>query len=1502
MYLVSAKRKQLSGPKQREVAANKAVKDLVAALKIGQIHPELSERLRLLPTDTQQAREFQAAINQIYQMLVKAGKVELKDSQFLLFDDREGGVHAPNAFYLPSSGKLFGFATGFIRGEKAVTYDELAHVVLHELFHRHVRDKHLGAYAKVNKFEEGAADLYTLYCWMRDVGANPRVVVEALSKELSDRAQQHGGSVPIEWGEIDDVHISKRTTRLLMEAALTALEIKRGDCPDQATPLSEWRVDLGRGSSKSLSEIVGNYEYIGPVGTGLKAAGFYTETDSVSRADIFCRVFNDLSYCNATRASEAAEALLTLRLNPAVLAESVALDRIADSVLRVISPENFHAVHRIYSNLCLRTANFGIHQPLGRLKLLASAANDFIKATHRQDILRFAAEFVRLATAEPLARADWFAEKEAKFRPIHELCGDGFPRFPKCAVEAIVPWNRHLTECVLGRGRIAGWQEVVRSLRILGVVDPRIWQESRLGALQGELLSGVEVGVSDEVRAERPNAMGESCRLGSCYVYEGRLKYHSEAAKELLGRKLLLALEERQWNEQVQIPKDPLSLSAEQVKLVLSKMGREHPEYCGELLARVFSFSPVRLEKMDIEALGIIGQFLALNSDAPRILYRLVGRIMNPMSGSFGALASTPAWLLVSKHGSGLSDLEKLEVVGQQYAGQRDINGSSPLSLNTSHIFTEHHHLVKLEELEKIVLPLASRVLGRDLKLPRTLEELSDLFSSEELARYPCLEVTFHAVGLLALRSCDLNIPSIRRLVSSRPGLERAGNDAVSEIVAVKWCQTEIKRASIIDEVRDWLFAQQQGIAPAVELFQRLERILSVTEGLGAERRLKIMDMLLSSSRQISDVIALRRINRIYSEALAERLGGVDNESDEYFDGLKVVVSRLARKVPIVNRRELFAEIADRLCTQERCSYLLRDNLNLFAEEQLTMGSFRQMLVDGSLNVLAKSAELRGDVIDLLMSRAEPESIDQFLYARLPSLSLSDPGLRSGNALSFSSGFGANREFTIVASTPEALKLLNLLRAEARKFHESFWEVPLYARAAFVAELYFPDGVIGVKVDAVADAILARAIPDSAPGADVGRAWWKSYILGLPPYKIPYYLAATLSAGHPGVSSDRKAGDIIADIADILDPVSRKLIQVGSGHPGLPEVLRPSPERVRCELSVPTRWEYWQLINSQLSEELRNDIKYLGPVKKAGSIFVAGSAYSRMHGPATLLVERDYVRETSATGVKNLKRMVSGRGADPAAEEVSRSIEAAYNLLLEELQSATLPQRAAAMVEEYAKYKIIVDDKEVTFSSAGLLKSEARGKLLRTAPGIELASAVRTDESPELRVVLMAVLTRELVGILSGSRFCDDRHSGNCNKHGLSVEHYDHGGMAITPPSEDELSKLGDVISVALSNSATPDELLPKLTGALTDAAEEGSYIARVRKALQTLAEYTLYLPKDDVRSCFAASVIEMHPIIKLKVAPAFFAKVAQPGFSELIGSAMAPAGLRVRAVRLDVS
>ena len=610
----------------------------------------------------------------------------------------------------------------------------------------------------------------------------------------------------------------------------------------------------------------------------------------------------------------------------------------------------------------------------------------------------------------------------------------------------------------------------------------------------------------------------------------------------------------------------------------------------------------------------------------------------------------------------------------------------------------------------------------------------------------------------------------------------------------------------------------------------------------------------------------LDRVHHMWVKSVADIMGKIDDESDEYLAKIQPYIDKIKKDVKScdteeekasvleLDKRHILEYLAEEVVSQKRLSAVIKPKPFSLEEKSNWEKTKGCIAIIGSGIVetyLRGHPERRGALLDFLRSKGSPEDCNKLRLALVPDID--DPKSKKANLLKYEMSVSRiQRQYRAFwSSTPEVQTLIvdailkDTSKTSASK--EPFWK----QNFDYVAEQIFPG---------------------KTPQSEALTSALYAYIESRPKRDQNLLLARMLIAS--GVKSDnmteeqanQKLGKGIKVFLESIGPAGIKLGQALHAVPSIPSYIRDNLKDFTSNVSRPTRWEIYDWLNEYKEQnpeekELIDGFK-LGKILGSASFFVTMDAGKgevvkllRLGAKVEAIQELGYISQTLEKLSKNKKKILGDLG--PTLQRIVKQAEESVDVETDLDQGEKQFQIAKNLYPESVTARgICFNVKEAEWKEPhGCNWAE-----LEKMPGVEIEKI----EDPEYRkAASIAYVATELLNIFSGGKFDFDRHTGQMkiDRQTNTLGLFDTGSMLLEDPSVADQQALGQILYRTMENVLSGSKaktFAATFAAALTEeidrfykkSSQPSSYITQVQRGLLALSGYYKDFSATDFAEC----------------------------------------------------
>lgn len=652
-----------------------------------------------------------------------------------------------------------------------------------------------------------------------------------------------------------------------------------------------------------------------------------------------------------------------------------------------------------------------------------------------------------------------------------------------------------------------------------------------------------------------------------------------------------------------------------------------------------------------------------------------------------------------------------------------------------------------------------------------------------------------------------------------------------------------------------------------------------------AVNRLKALEALLYHRIPLSDYDLHQAAIDMLIDLLVEQYG-IDDGTEAYFLKLKPVVDFIFKKASMQDRFQILSALAVCIESQLRLSDYLG---TLFSPRDyllLPKDSGQYSVIGGLANLgqaLSKKSADQTAFLQFFSTPMTPSSLDEFLFYLKNNSCLNDL-FKSHDRERMHQDYNSKDE-----------RVNNAARVLLQKLYYEFWDLTLSQRAVVIDYLLMPMDTVHSSHSTEAAYkrafmyVSSKLFPHAAShkDEDFAVAVLATYLQEADPYLRSYLLSGMLVASNEAQKSTMhsRIGKKLAMIFEYMGPAYIKLGQCIHSHPDTPDSIRQDLHHLKGAASPVVRWQLWKLLQDVLPPQVRASIARVGQLLGSASYNLALDVTLHDGSTAVLSLLRTNAAKDAKDGFAHLTATIS-RCEHPRMLALRKTLLAmvteAEHLSRMEMDKV-VSQQQFILAKRLYRFDIKLDVADTPYTvvmrPVAMLQNGDGYRVIERAYGIEFNELPKTTACHlEIRkAVARAVITNELITILSGDCFDSDRHG---NQLRISVDPdakvitlglYDFGELALDRPNPAELQQLAAFIRDVGATSVFDmllashfDNLLSKHIDAVIGSGQSARYLMRIRKAFLALQDF-----KSDLSTLELASVIKfvfnmkvMHPIL----------------------------------------
>lgn len=1419
-------------------AADEVSRIEVRQLQEGKIPKRLLENWRVCDLESQSAKDFDRIMNDYAKRIFTDHDFASNPVRFIILDEPE-----INGFVVSRARPiLIGITKGAL--QRLGSLDQLLYLVGHEFGHLAVNRK-MGQ-AQNTKGEEFAADLYPLKK-LEAAGFNSK---EALSFSLLLESESKSRRDPkaSRFWELVDVHGLAENRVKAIEKGLAFIDRDLGGLRHPTQAMTDEIREIAK-TAKHKSHFDQTID-----------RDQYEDLDNIQKLKALGDQLPSLMKGYSARLEEFQKLIRDLELNPKDSAEAQAIAEFANKILA-------HPLYeKLYSRLSLAVFKDETARPLGRLRLIADAAKTFQDSKTKQEALTNATKLIAAIESEKLP-AEFL--RTIKWPNFSLPNGERFQGRKR--PEVTVDWNNFISYAEADRTGQVG-----RALLYLGVDDPRLYSSLNLQTAD-EFFSGQVQAIS-----EGPSRDGDTLNNfvwdedGLILKYEPyidkdsratrsaqRFRLRNESINEKLGKlvtltmkgnaeatKTLLSLNERfqfQGNELMGLP----------------ILGERYDVFY-KLNAKIIADAST-----DLQPGEALKQSERERAEAAR-------KIIASLLAEFTKLVKidrdrfTP---LVKSFFLGRKDQQDLKHLGYF----EDMNLAHPFASfviwDTNGLFTQEEKIVFVSGLpDFFTANLRGELIGSpvealrklfDYKAPKTRDELFDLQKLVEnkiksasanlkspLAESENRETFKQAFLYLEFREWVRSTkPSDFNIEEFLPYLDPHHFERDEEFLNDVRERYVVERKKWPTDVDGLALAFKQidsfGLFPKDQKL-RFEILTTLIKKIEKEpqsrKRLEYAESLLLS-RRIQEPKLRERVMNLWVESIFQTYG-FDQGERKYKDIILGLAHKIRAQLNFTDAESVIAKLADRVEAQRELSAELGAIVKDVRQGERENSQILGTLTESTLNLVRRDEESRIAILQLLTSSGDKGSIENIVEL-----------------------------FRKQASLAVSKEMMQKYRTDAKLMYDNFWAAPMAARAIILDELLFPQGQkSNDEFEKSFEYVLNKLFAGEKYSFEA-RQILKDYVEIIPDYQRTLLISSMMVAAQRSIHDEENLmpiGEKLALVLELMGPAETKLGQATHSHPSVPDDIRDGMNRLKQSSDVPRRWNLFNLFDESVPESKRKDLR-VKKVLGAASYYVVFEVENKQGGREVFAVLRRNALERAKNGFDLLIQLAEKRSKnDPVYQTLISLIDQARFMADIETDSRIGAEQAKKAASLYDGVTVQVGSRSFKFSTATVTDSGKNYRRMKKAEGVHFNDLPEsTAEEREFKSDLArAYLSLELQFILAGGEFDHDRHGAQMKVNGNEVVLFDHGAMALNPPTEQERKQMAEVVFESLKANQDggnlAEEIFKHIRRIHEQTGEIPRYLVTIQKGLLALQDFARHVPKDEFASILkAAAEPGIHPDIQ---------------------------------------
>lgn len=641
--------------------------------------------------------------------------------------------------------------------------------------------------------------------------------------------------------------------------------------------------------------------------------------------------------------------------------------------------------------------------------------------------------------------------------------------------------------------------------------------------------------------------------------------------------------------------------------------------------------------------------------------------------------------------------------------------------------------------------------------------------------------------------------------------------------------------------------------------------------------------LFISSSKlitAISDIQFRSLLINAWVKLLALKYGK-DDDSDAYFAAVKPVIDRINNHAPGRDITKMLTCFANAIVSQWKVS----EYLGILLEPEKFMIMDIQSRDKFALTTLANISSIMSDsqedqhrMLDFFASPITHDRVIAFSNYLLNQQLARELLKEMDNSNWYSVGDEQQVKMTQTA---------------VHTLYHLFWDRSLEERAVMIEYLLIPAKQVKTDIDA------ARAYDDGFnyvstklfPNAHVKKtddeficSFLKTYLDVADMHQRSFLLAGMLIASNAseGLSNQASPGKKLVLLCEHMGPAYIKLAQAIHSHPQTPAHIRQDLDHVKGKANPPHRWQLWRMIKEVLPASDISKVRHVGHLLGSASYNLAVSVTLNNGKKLVLSLLRENAERDALKGFNHIKQAVmqnEHRRIVRIRPTAVAMITEAQLMSVAEMQYELSLQQFAIARKVYG-HEMRVGDYSIKIFPTHLIRGGEGYRFIDLVYGKEFNNlpTETTHDKEIITCIAKAVMTVELINILSGRYFDSDRHGNQLRivideeSHKIKVGLYDFGEMALANPSVDDVMRLVAVIKdippmVARQRGfeGVFEKIMTNHIEVATQHNHAISYLMRVRKGLLALQDFQKHLSEIDMIDVLlhAAQSSLIHPAIR---------------------------------------
>lgn len=650
-------------------------------------------------------------------------------------------------------------------------------------------------------------------------------------------------------------------------------------------------------------------------------------------------------------------------------------------------------------------------------------------------------------------------------------------------------------------------------------------------------------------------------------------------------------------------------------------------------------------------------------------------------------------------------------------------------------------------------------------------------------------------------------------------------------------------------------FCQSQGVFADDEMRSRWGDVIAagIESRDSPEERKTLYDSFFQMNRTIQDVEMSRKMAQGWAEAVCGVHGkDMGGSGGAYNEAMLSCLRKLGEEIG--SGSALFFEVAvilaDEIEAQPALAYAIRDIRRQNVDKSLS-NNLPIRGIEEVWNEASRSPERVRDIIDFLTAPLTQESTETLMQ------SISGWGLGDIEDSRLLRGLVSD---TVTKQERKAAIALAL-----HDVHENFWSRPVEIRVVIAKHLLMPAEQYSKDprktVDSAVELTLDKLFPEVAPAAaeeaevEWARKFVRAFLTASHESEWGFILSAMLSASRASSGGGHvSTGKKLKCLLENLGPAYQKAGQAAHSCGRVPEEIRKELASLKTYAGCPPRWDVLALMEEEVPPEIRKTIDRYGPTVGAASFNLVTLAEQRNGRRVAVAVLRPYALSRAHAGFDTLSAVTDIMSREHEAFAVYRDdahsiVAGARSMTAIETDMKLGAQQHAIARKQYGGLIVAADGLKFRFSVVPWIAHGGRYRLMEEAEGRDfddLPSGTRAERRYRSGIA-KAILGAELLAILKGRFFDCDRHEGQYKISGDVISVYDHGGMILSPPSEDEKKALGRILGEVAKAAIEGKGVEEGLASALRQEKVPGGYVSNVQRGLLALSFAFREIPQHEL-------------------------------------------------------